>query len=69
MLSFPLCGTMTIMGSNDIHSVYRYGVQGQSEDVSQQLNEEEQLLVITRLHQASPCLGAVATACVHRSNL
>lgn len=26
-------------------------LQGQSEDVSEQLNEEEQLLVISRLHQ------------------
>lgn len=30
-------------------------VQGQSEDVSEQLNEEEQLLVISRLHQVSLC--------------
>ena len=28
-------------------------MQGQSEDVSEQLNEEEQLLVISRLHQVS----------------
>lgn len=30
-----------------------YVVQGQSEAVSEQLNEEEQLLVISRLHQVS----------------
>lgn len=28
-------------------------LQGQSEDVSEQLNEEEQLLVISRLHQVT----------------
>ena len=33
--------------SDEHHEV----LQGQSEDVAQQLNEEEQLLIITRLHQ------------------
>lgn len=34
-------------------------LQGQSEDVSEQLNEEEQLLVISRLHQVKSTAAAV----------
>ena len=34
-------------------------LQGQSEDVSEQLNEEEQLLVISRLHQVRSAAVAV----------
>lgn len=40
-------------------------LQGQSEAVSEQLNEEEQLLVISRLHQVSQQAESV-TPCSSR---